>query len=231
MSSSSHLITLASATLGEGGGFETQGEKGCIRLSRRLPKDQTQTIPQEEFLWPLAAIRVFHVLMNGWYVRVKFKKKSHTKFFTDGVQGGKEAALEEAIQWRNQKERELGKPRTDRIMIANKQDNNTGHNGVVRTKKWTGARDKDGNPFPNYVDVYSVTWSPEPGVARHTSFSVEKYDEEEARRLAIDLRKRKERQIYGQEVNWHKTRPHSRKKKIISGRKDNQGSQVSSSTD
>ena len=131
--------------------------------------------------------------------------------------------MEEAIQWRNQKERELGKPRTDRIIIANKQDNNTGHNGVIRTKKWTGARDKNGNPLPNYVDVYAVPWSPEPGVARQTSFSVDKYGEEEARRLAIDLRKRMERQIYGQEVNGHKTRHNSRKKKITSTRKKNEG--------
>jgi len=174
--------------------------------------------------------RVDSSKMNGWYVRVKFNKQNHTKFFTDGVHGGKEAALDEAIQWRNQKERELGKPRTDRIVIANKQDNNTGHIGVIRTKKWTGARDKNGNPLPNYGDVYSVTWSPEPGVARHTSFSVDKYGEEEARRLAIDLRKRMERQIYGQEINLHKTRHYSRKKKIISTRKNKQGSRVSSRT-
>lgn len=138
---------------------------------------------------------------KGWYVRVKFNRQNHTKFFSDGVHGEKSVALEAAIQWRNEKERELGKPRTDRIVIASFPGNNTGYSGVLRTKKWTGARDKNGNPLPKYTDVYAVTWSPEPGVARRTSFSVSKYGEEGARNQAIELRKRMERKIYGQEIN------------------------------
>ena len=138
----------------------------------------------------------------GWYVRVKFNRENHAKFFTDNVHGGKDTALEAAIKWRNKKERELGKPRTDRTVTASFLGNNTGHIGVVRTKKWTGARDNNGDALPNYSDVYVVSWSAEPGKPCATSISVEKYGEKEARRRAIDLRKSKEREIYGQEIDF-----------------------------
>ena len=165
---------------------------------------------------------------HGWYVRVKFNRQNHTKFFTDNVHGGKSSALDAAIRWRDQKECELGKPRTDRIVIASFPGNNTGYSGVIRTKKWTGAKDKDSNPLPNYADVYSVTWSPEPGIARQTSFSVEKFGEEEARRRAIDLRKRMERQIYGQEIKVRSPKRNSRKQKTIPSHQNQQNSQASS---
>ncbi len=164
---------------------------------------------------------------HGWYVRVKFNRQNHTKFFTDNVHGGKDSALDAAVRWRNQKERELGKPRTDRIVIASFPGNNTGYTGVIRTKQWTGARDKNGNPLPNYADIYSVTWSPEPGFVRRTSFSVGKYGEEGARRRAIELRKRMERQIYGQEVNIRQTR----KKEAHPSHQKHQEGQISSRSD
>ena len=133
---------------------------------------------------------------TGWYVRVKFRGVEHRKYFGDSVWGGEEESLEAAIQWRNEKERELGKPRTDRMMYSN-PESDLGVTGVRRTMKWTGATDRDGNPLPNYTPVYAVTWCPDPDVRKATSFSVEKYGEEEAKKKAIKLRKQKELDIYG----------------------------------
>lgn len=49
----------------------------------------------------------------GWYVRVWWRGETHAKYFGDVTCGGSEAALAEAVAWRDAKERELGKPRTE----------------------------------------------------------------------------------------------------------------------
>ena len=137
---------------------------------------------------------------TGWYVRVKFRGKEHRKYFGDTVWGGTDDALEAAIQWRNEKELELGKPRTERMVVSN-PSNEVGITGIQRTAKQTGATYPDGSLKPNYSEVYLVTWSPEPGVRKATSFSIPKYGEEEARRKAIALRRQKEIEIYGHTIS------------------------------
>ena len=149
---------------------------------------------------PKSITRMDYKKNTGWYVRVKFRGKEHRKYFGDSAWGGTEEALDAAIQWRDKKERELGKPRTDRMVISKPHDD-LGITGVRRTMSWTGATDTEGNPLPNFTPVYAVTWSPEPGERKQTSFSVEKYGEEKARKMAIELRKQKEFDIYGGTVD------------------------------
>jgi hypothetical protein len=43
-------------------------------------------------------------------------------------------------------------------------------------------------------------------MVRNTSFSVEKHGENEAFRLACELRKRKERDLYGAEIDYKRKR-------------------------
>ena len=136
--------------------------------------------------------------MYGWYVRVCYNKKIHAKFFSDARHGGRAKALEAAIAHRNEVERQLGKPRTDRIIVASDRRNNTGVTGVRRTKKATGAYDKDGNPL--MTEVFEVTWCPKPGKLRRTSVSIAKYGEKEALKRAIEIRREKERETYGKAV-------------------------------
>src|SRR5687768_14368326 len=54
---------------------------------------------------------------HGWYVRVPWKGEIHGKFFSDSANGGRETALAKAVRYRNRLEKELGKPRTDRIVM------------------------------------------------------------------------------------------------------------------
>ncbi len=136
---------------------------------------------------------------KGWYVRVKFRGNEYRKYFGDNAWGGYDEAFEAAVEWRDEKELELGKPRTDRMVISNRK-NGVGTNGIYKTLKHTGATYPDGSRQPNYSEVYAVSWSPEPGLRKATSFSVPKYGEEEARRKAIALRKQKEIDIYGQPI-------------------------------
>ena len=56
--------------------------------------------------------------MHGWYVRVWFKGKMHSKFFNDKHYGGREAALQASIEHRDQVEAEIGKPRTERVVVT-----------------------------------------------------------------------------------------------------------------
>jgi AP2 domain len=130
---------------------------------------------------------------HGWYVRVCFDRKMHSKFFSDASNGGKEKALKKAVKYRNDLEKQLGKPRTDRIVVVSNSRNTTGVIGVQRTVKM--AKLKDGADLTGAV--YEVTWSPEPNVLRKTSFSIEKYGEEGAFRKAVELRQQMEKKVYG----------------------------------
>ena len=61
--------------------------------------------------------------------------------------------------------------------------------GISRTHK----RDRHGVRH----EVYAVSWNPEPGVARGTSFSIQRYGEDDAFRRACELRWTRMKEIYG----------------------------------
>lgn len=130
--------------------------------------------------------RIDHEKRNthGWYVRVSFGGVMYSKFFSDNVHGGPQKALNKAVKHRNQTEREIGKPRTDRVISAAKARNKTGILGVQRINK--GA-----------AGAWQVTWSPAPGELKRTSVSVAKYGEEEAFKRACRIRRQKERAVFG----------------------------------
>ncbi len=98
-------------------------------------------------------------------------------------------SLEIAREWHEEPERELGKPRINRMVYSNSK-NELGITVRQRTTKWMGAADKNGNPLPNCALVYAVTWSLDPGLRKMTSFSVDKYLEKKARKKGKgDLRR------------------------------------------
>ena len=126
-----------------------------------------------------------------WYVRVSWKKQSYAKQFSDKKYGGKARALQEAIAYRNQLERELGKPRSERLVLGAPRPSNTGHRGIRRV---TSTQRKRGKVYS--WDVYQVTYHPAPGVTKRTSVSIKKYGEDEAFRRACAIRKAAERLQY-----------------------------------
>jgi hypothetical protein len=128
----------------------------------------------------------------GWYVRVFFNGKMYSKFFSDARYGASEVGLAEAVQYRDELEQKLGKPRSERTVVQVSPRNQSGVIGVRRRMKSSGKKGrKEG------YDVYEITWSPAPGQMKRTSVSIEKYGEEEAFRIACEIRKQKEREIYG----------------------------------
>ncbi|MGB7925774.1 MAG: hypothetical protein WCF57_21225 [Pyrinomonadaceae bacterium] len=132
----------------------------------------------------------------GWYVRVRLKKVTKSKFISDSAHGGKEAALETAIECRNQLEQEFGKPRTDWVIVGNNPRNRSGIVGVRRTvRKHKG---KDGTIYSN--EVYEVSWNAGREKRGRTSVSISKYGEAGAFRRACAIRRQKEEQMYGNVV-------------------------------
>src|SRR4028118_179071 len=84
----------------------------------------------------------------GWYVRVRLNKVTKSKFISDSLHGGREAGLEKAVECRNRLEQELGKPRTDWVVVGGNPRNKSGGGGVRRgvEKARTGWVVVGGNP-------------------------------------------------------------------------------------
>ncbi len=134
--------------------------------------------------------------MHGWYVRVRFNNLTKSKFIPDKLYDGKESALIKAVECRNQLEHELGKPRTDWVIVGHNPRNSEGVAGVRRAaKKYKG---KDGTVYIN--EVYEVSWNAGREKKGRTSVSIKKYGEMRAFRMACAIRREKERQIYGEPV-------------------------------
>ena len=133
---------------------------------------------------------------HGWYVRVYFNRTMHSKFFSDSIYGGAEEALQEAIRHRDEIERKIGKPRTDRHVVTASPRNQSGVIGVQRKIKRSRSR----HGKMTECDVYEVTWNPAPNVVRRTSVSIDRYGETEAFKKACAIRLQKEREMYGREL-------------------------------
>lgn len=129
---------------------------------------------------------------HGWFVRGYKNGKTFSKLFSDLKCGGKDDALKMAREYRDQLHNELdqmeSKPRGRRIAYRDAR-NSTGVLGVCKTRKKS--------PNGTINEVYSVTWRPEPGVQKCTSFSIKKYGDRKAFRLAVAHRRKMLREIYG----------------------------------
>lgn len=113
---------------------------------------------------------------HGWYVRIRFQGKTHSKFFSDLKHGGKALSLLNALAWRDATEQEIGKPRTDRhiVSVSNTQ---TGVVGVRLNEK---------------LNRYEVSWVKLNGKQGKSSVSIQKHGKEKAFGIACEKRKEKE---------------------------------------
>lgn len=102
--------------------------------------------------------RIDHKHTHGWYVRVKWKHENRSRFFADLRMGGRQTALAAAILWRDEQEREVKKPRTERAVMSITSRNKTGVPGVYRRE-----------------NGFVVTYSPLPRQKRQRLFSFREY--------------------------------------------------------
>lgn len=119
----------------------------------------------------------------GWYARVTFQGKTHSKYFADGVHGGTEKALNKAIRWRNAKEKEVGKLPGVRQVPTLPASSRTGVKGVYRSK-----------------NSYVVAWSPKKGKLVREFISIREFGDEGALDRAVKLRRKREKEAYGRAI-------------------------------
>ncbi len=118
--------------------------------------------------------------IDGYYVRIQWNKKSYSKLFQLKDYDSTAHALQQAIAWRNKKEADIQKPRTDKIICGYRpptRPTNTGEKGIRRTME---RHRKGGTPHPYYI----VTAFDCHGKMRRTGISIEKHGEEKALKLA-----------------------------------------------
>lgn len=133
----------------------------------------------------------------GWYLRVRYHGIMYAKFFSDKKSGNKKKALKFAVAFRNDLEKELGLPRTDRYIVTQSPQNKTGVIGIQRKVK----KHKRRNGKYSYWNVFEITYNPEPGVTKKTSVSIDLHGEKTAFKKACQIRKEKEFEIYGHCIN------------------------------
>jgi hypothetical protein len=114
---------------------------------------------------------------HGWYVRVRFLGRTHSKFFSDRKCGGRYSSLLSAISWRDKTEKKLGKVRTNKHMVT---VSNSG-TGVV------GVRLND------KLNRYEVSWVTHQGKQGKTSVSISKHGKKAAFTRACSIRAEKEK--------------------------------------
>ena len=113
---------------------------------------------------------------HGWYVRVRFLGKTHSKFFSDRKCGGRYSSLLSAISWRDQTEKKLGKVRTNKHMVT-VSNSGTGVVGVRHNEK---------------LNRYEVSWVTAQGKQGKTSVSIRKHGKKAAFERACQIRKERE---------------------------------------
>jgi hypothetical protein len=132
---------------------------------------------------------------HGWFVRAYKNGKTFSKLFSDGKWKGSDEALKTARQHRavllDRLTKIPTKARGRRIVFRDSR-NTTGMLGVSRSTKRT--------PSGVVSESYAVTWRPEPGMQKCTSFSINKYGPDKAFKLAVAFRLKKLREIHGQSV-------------------------------
>jgi len=142
--------------------------------------------------YPKSISRIDNERNCAWFVRIYFAGACVRKTFSDSVYGGRESAFREALKWRDETEKRMGKPRTERSVrkkVVVQDDENIGiHRRTVK-------HIKRGRTY--YRDIIEVTWTPEPGKVGRTTISVNKYGEEEAMQRAREIRREKERELFG----------------------------------
>ena len=127
--------------------------------------------------------RVNYPSHKGIRVYMKFKDTEYQKVFSLG--GGERKALAAARRWRKERLREIqNSPAAENPLKKLMKNNTSGITGVRRGKTAWSA-------------VWSATWV-ENGKQFHRSFSIEKFGEDEAFKLACKTRAEAEKRIYGQ---------------------------------
>ena len=127
--------------------------------------------------------RINYPSHKGIRAYLKFKDTEYQKVFN--LSGGERKALAKARRWRKGKLREIQNSPEAANPLRKIQSNNK--SGIVGVRRGRTA----------WSEVWSATWT-ENGKQFHRSFSIEKFGEDQAFKLACQARAEAEKRIYGQ---------------------------------
>ena len=127
--------------------------------------------------------RIDRETSGGYMVRIMRKGKLHSDYFGDLECGSKRKALIAAKKCRDELEAKL-KGFTPKQKAKRERANNT--SGVVGVR-YAEETDQRWESQPKY-GYWVAQWSPSKGVRKTARFSVEKYGDDEAYRLAVKAR-------------------------------------------
>ena len=110
---------------------------------------------------------------HGWFVRVYRDGKAIGKFFSDGVHGGRDEALQKARQHKIDYDLENPpSPFQGRVRMKPQKNNKTGVLGISETyETWRNGRK---------VPCFSVSWRPAPNIAKNKRFYIHHYESKQA---------------------------------------------------
>lgn len=125
--------------------------------------------------YALARIDLPGASTHGWQVRLQRRGVKYAKYFGDSVFGSSSRALQAARIWRNNLLRKIEDREQARICTRSAR-NSSGVVGVSRVKVVTNGAS---------YEFWQATWSPSPGKRRCVKFSIRRYGDQEAFRLAV----------------------------------------------
>jgi len=129
--------------------------------------------------------RIDRLTSGGFLVRITRRGKLRSQFFSDTEYGGKRKSLVAARKFRDELEAKLKGYSSKHLSNQLRANNTSGVPGV----RYVEEVDPRWESKPCY-GYWIAQWSPEKGVRKTKRFSVEKYGDEEAFRLAVQARKR-----------------------------------------
>ncbi len=112
----------------------------------------------------------------GWWVRFNYDNQSYSKFFSDKKYGGENLALLSAHAWMKDTKEKANIPNTQ-LQVGGGARSNTGVRGVS---------------FCANSNRYFASWCDAIGIPGATSFSVKKYGQKKAFKLACKKRQQME---------------------------------------
>lgn len=113
----------------------------------------------------------------GLQVSVQWRNEIRRQSFPDKDFDSPAGTLLAALEWRDETEDELGKPRTERRILSDL--------GVYRSKDYYGA------------ESWIAQWSPALGLTERKYYSIKKYGDVQAQFLALAKRIEMEKKYYG----------------------------------
>ena len=136
------------------------------------------TMANTDDRYALARIDLSGVGTHGWQVRLQRQGKRYARFFGDGVWGGAHKSYRAAREWRDALLQKLENQEQIRTCRTSSR-NQSGVVGVSRVSVSTNGAT---------YEFWQATWSPEPGRRRTVKFSISRYGERKAFRLAVSAR-------------------------------------------